>query len=249
MKGLKILALNGSPRGRKSNTDMLLKPFLEGAEQAGAQTEIVYSTEINVKDCLGCFTCWQKTPGICVIKDDMALLLEKFKCADIVVWATPLYHYGMTARLKKILERTLPLCKPYIVKRGEHYGHPSRYPERHAKNILISNCGFPERHHFDALLDQFRLMSGDAGPLIGAVLCPAGEVLKHSDCNWYFDALRTAGQEIVSGGCIHPETAAILQKNIIPLDTFLENANASWNVPGDTAPTLAEAMSGTYIKQ
>ena len=80
--------------------------------------------------------------------------------------------------------------------------------------MLISNCGFPERHHFDALLEQFRLMSGDAGPLIGAVLCPAGEVLKHLDANWYFDALRAAGKEIVTDGFIRPETAEVLQKNI-----------------------------------
>ena len=67
MNTYKILALNGSPRGRKSNTDLLLKPFLEGAEQAGAQTEIVYSTEINVKIAL-VVSPVGKTPGICAIK-------------------------------------------------------------------------------------------------------------------------------------------------------------------------------------
>jgi len=244
MSECKILALNGSPRARNSNTDKLLKAFLAGAEQAGAQTEIVYAADLNVKDCLGCFGCWKKTPGCCVLKDDMPPLLDKIRFANIVVWATPLYHYGMTARLKRIMERTLPLCKPYIVKRGAHYGHPSRYPEQDAKNMLIANCGFPERHHFDALVEQFRHLSMAGNELIGAVLCPAGEVLAHIDCPWYFEAVRCAGQEIVTSGCISSETAAVLAKDFIPLEMFLRNANACWNVPGDIAPTLEEALNG-----
>lgn len=241
---MKILALNGSPRARKSNTNRLLEPFLAGAREAGAQTEIIYAAELNIKDCLGCFSCWNKTPGCCILKDDMVAVLEKIKCADIVVWATPLYHFGMTARLKRIMERTLPLCKPYIVKRGDHYSHPHRYAEQNTKNLLISNCGFPERHHFDALVEQFKVLSAVENALIGAILCPAGEILAHLDCPWYFDALRRAGQEVVTGGCVSAETMAILAKDFIPLEIFLEKANESWNVPGDTPPTLAEALSG-----
>ena len=246
MSTYKILALNGSPRGKNSNTDKLLKSFLAGAEEAGAQTELVHLTELNIKDCLGCFSCWNKTPGCCVLKDDMPSLLEKIRDADLVVWGTPLYHFGMTARLKRVLERTLPLCKPYIVKRGVHYGHPSRYTGRRTKYMLVSNCGFPERHHFDALVEQFQHFSVEGGGSVGAILCPAGEVMGHMDCGWYFDAVKHAGQEVVNAGRISEETAAVLAKDFIPLEVFLENANACWNVPGDTAPTLKEAMSGTW---
>lgn len=240
----KILALNGSPKARNSNTNKLLKPFLAGAESAGAQTEIVYAADLDINDCLGCFSCWNKTPGCCILCDDMPPLLEKIKCADIIVWATPLYHYGMTARLKRIMERTTPLSKPYIVKRGDHYKHPPRYAEQNTKNLLIANCGFPERHHFKALMAQFELFSTE---LAGAILCPAGEVLAHMDCAWYYDALRRAGQEVVASGCISPETAAILSKDFIPLKVFLQQANASWHVPGEIPPTLEEAMSGGVI--
>ena len=248
MSALKILALNGSPRARNSNTNRLLEPFLAGAQQAGAETEIIYATDLNINDCLGCFSCWNKTPGRCVLKDDMPALLEKMRRADIVVWATPLYHYGMTARLKRIMERTLPLSKPYIVKRGSHYAHPPRYPESHTKNMLISNCGFPERHHFDALVEHLKKVSSDCGELVGAILCPAGEVLKYVDCKWYFEALRRAGQEIVENGIVADETMAVLSKDFIPLEIFLERANESWHVPGDTPPTLEEALTGESKK-
>lgn len=243
MNEIKILAINGSPRARNSNTHRLLEPFLAGAEQAGAETEIIYAAELNIKDCLGCFHCWAKTPGCCIMKDDMSSVLEKMKNADITIWATPLYHFGMTARLKKIMERTLPLCKPYIVNRGGHYSHPPRYAHN-AKNLLIANCGFPERHHFNALVEQFNLLSANVDNLIGSILCPAGEVLSHIDCTWYYDALRRAGQEVVVTGSICSETAAVLAKNIIPLEIFLQHANESWHVPGEIPPTLAEAMAG-----
>lgn len=242
MSEFKILAINGSPRARKSNTDRLLKPLLAGAQQAGATMEILYAAELDIKDCLGCFCCWQKTPGRCVINDDMAAVLEKILASDIVIWGTPLYHYGMTARLKRILERTLPLAKPYIVKRDGHYHHPARYPDRHSAYMLVANCGFPERHHFDAILEHFRMLAIDGASLIGAILCPAGEVLAYVDSEWYYAALRNAGREIVTTGKVSDETAALLAKDIIPLDAFLASANASWQVPGETAPTLAEAM-------
>ncbi|MBA4380669.1 MAG: flavodoxin family protein, partial [Anaerolinea sp.] len=67
---MKIVAFNGSPRGRKSNTDRILLPFLEGAREAGAETEVIYLQGKKINHCLGCYTCWTKTPGVCVHKKD-----------------------------------------------------------------------------------------------------------------------------------------------------------------------------------
>jgi multimeric flavodoxin WrbA len=243
MQYTNILALNGSPKKRNSNTKRLLEPFLEGAEKAGAQTETLYTAELTIKDCVGCFTCWKRTPGCCIHKDDMPLVLEKIRQADLVVWATPLYHYGMTASLKRILERTLPLVKPYIVKDGEHYGHPSRYGKQHG-NFLIANCGFPERLHFESLIQQFHHLSRK-NPFLGAITCTTGEMLGEMDCSWYLEAMQRAGREIVEQGNLSADTTAILEKGLIPLETFLSLANASWNVPGDTPPTLEKALRGS----
>jgi multimeric flavodoxin WrbA len=242
MKYCNVLALNGSPRKQNSNTRRLLDPFLEGARQAGAKTETLYTAKLAIKDCVGCFTCWKRTPGCCIHKDDMPLVLEKIRQADLVVWATPLYHYGMTASMKRLLERTLPLVKPYIVNKGGHYGHPSRYGEHHA-NFLISNCGFPEQMHFEALIQQMSQLSHE-NPLIGAITCTTGEVLGYMDFAWYLEAVERAGREVVEQGKVSAETAAVLVKNLIPLEAFLSVANASWNVPGDIAPTLEEALRG-----
>ena len=102
---MKILAVNGSPRGPRGNTDCVLQPFLEGAREAGAETETVYLKDKQINTCLGCFTCWTKTPGVCVHKDDMPELLDKLREADIVVHATPLYVFTKDRHEQRLAER------------------------------------------------------------------------------------------------------------------------------------------------
>lgn len=250
MGGMKrILAINGSPRGRASNTQRLVNAFFEGAAQAGAACETLFATELDIHDCVGCFSCWNKTPGVCVFKDDMPGVLEKMLDLDLLVWATPLYHFGMTARLKRIMERTLPLAKPWIVSDGEHYHHPIRYPGRMAPHFLISNCGFPERHHFGALVEEFRLLVGKRSEaFLGSILCASGELLKvpelASRTAWYLDAVRTAGREMAERRAISDETARTLERPLIDIQSFVVMANATWDVPGEVPPTPEEALGG-----
>jgi multimeric flavodoxin WrbA len=92
---MKVLALNGSPRMKASSTYHMLKPLLEGMEGAGAETELIHIRELNLEFCTGCYTCWVRTPGVCVHqdKDRMVAVLESFNTADLVVFGTPLYHF------------------------------------------------------------------------------------------------------------------------------------------------------------
>ncbi|NWF91859.1 MAG: SCP2 sterol-binding domain-containing protein, partial [Syntrophaceae bacterium] len=65
-KRMKILAIQGSPRPKASNTEVLLQEFLKGARSQGAETETIYLKEKKIHSCIGCYTCWTKTPGVCV---------------------------------------------------------------------------------------------------------------------------------------------------------------------------------------
>lgn len=185
---------NGSPRGSAGNTDRILQPFLEGAREAGAETETVYLKDKKIDYCVGCFTCWTKTPGVCIHKDDMPELLEKMRPADVLVYASPLYVYTVTAQMKAFLDRTIPLLSPYIVKRGDQFIHPRRYEDEWPKKtVLISNCGFPEKHHFSALEEMFRRFSdGPDTDLAATILCAGGELLRQpplqESVQWYIDA-------------------------------------------------------------
>lgn len=69
---MKVLALNSSPRGEgQSKTELMLTHLVKGMHKAGAEVEVVDLRKKSIKQCIGCFTCWTKTPGVCIHKDDM----------------------------------------------------------------------------------------------------------------------------------------------------------------------------------
>ncbi len=129
---MKVIALDSSPRGRGiSKTRLLLDALLKGMRESGADVEDIRLREKKVRLCLGCFTCWSKTPGVCVHKDDMTNdLFPKWLEADIAVYATPLYHYTVNAAMKAFIKRTLPVVEPFMVKRGDRTHHPLRREPR-----------------------------------------------------------------------------------------------------------------------
>jgi len=228
---IKILAVQGSPRPKSSNTEVLLQEFLNGARSRGAEAETVYLKEKNIHPCIGCYTCWTKTPGICAFKDDMPGLLEKIRACDIIVYATPLYNYSMTAYLKTFQERSLPLLDPHLVKEGKVYHHPQRY-SNNRKKVLVSTCGFPEISHFDALRLIFRKES--AVPLIGELLVPAAEMSLKQEfmkqkARAILEAAYRAGIEVVRDGKVSPETEAKVQEPLMTPDEVAEGANIWWD--------------------
>jgi multimeric flavodoxin WrbA/putative sterol carrier protein len=229
----KVLAIQGSPRPKASNTEILLQEFLKGARSRGAETETIYLKEKKIHPCVGCYTCWAKTPGVCVFKDDMPELLEKVRDCSILVYATPLYNYNVTSLLKAFQERLLPLLDPHLIKIGETHRHPQRY-EANRKIVLISNCGFPEVSHFDGLRQVFRHIERSGGaPIIGEILMPAGELLKQEGLRERTQEVLKlaygAGVEVIRDGRVLKETEMEIQKPLIAPDEMAEMANLWWD--------------------
>ncbi|MCS7138546.1 MAG: NAD(P)H-dependent oxidoreductase [Crenarchaeota archaeon] len=233
---MKVLAINGSPRGKKGNTDRILQSFLQGAKDAGAQVETIYLRELRINPCLGCFTCWTRTPGVCIHNDDMVKVLPKIREADIVVYATPLYVFTVSGLMKNFMDRLIPNVDPHIVKRGEHFIHPPRYSDssKVQKIVLISNCGFPEPHHFSALVETFKRFTDNPDmELVATILCAGGELLSQQvlseSLRWYLDAARRAGSELITHGRILPETQKILDTPLADPEAYANMANLWWN--------------------
>ena len=232
-KAMKTLAIQGTPRPKASNTDILLQEFLKGARSQGAETETIYLKEKEIHSCTGCYTCWAKTPGACIFKDDMPELLEKVRACDILVLATPLYNWNMTSLLKGFLERLLPLYDPHLVKMGETYHKPQRY-EMNLRMVLVSTCGLPEISHFDGLRGIFRQIERFGHvPLIGELLMPAGELFKQEGLRekvqGVLQAAYRAGVEVIRDGRVSEETEAQIQKPVISADEIAEMANLWWD--------------------
>jgi len=125
---MKVIALNSSPRGEGiSKTGVLLDALVEGMREAGAEVETIHLRQKKINNCMGCFTCWTKSPGVCIHKDDMSReLFPKWLEADIAVYATPLYHFTVNASMKAFIERTLPFLEPFLIKVDGKTFHPLR---------------------------------------------------------------------------------------------------------------------------
>jgi len=101
---LKILAVSGSPR-KESNTDIIIRAILNGAEEAGHQTEFIKINDLEVSPCQACGYCRESPDRWCKLKEDGALLLEKTIECDVLVFGTPIYMGGVSAQAKAYLDR------------------------------------------------------------------------------------------------------------------------------------------------
>jgi multimeric flavodoxin WrbA len=225
-KKIKILALQGSPRPKRSNTEILLREFLKGTASQGAESEIIYLVDKNIKHCMGCYTCWIKTPGICKIDDDMKELIAKVNDSQVVVYVTPLYISNMSSLLKAFCDRTLPMLDYHYVKYGDMHIHPLRVPANR-KMVLISTCGLPEVSQFEGLRAVFKKMEDNMQTKIaGEILVASSELLRDEAFREpVLKASYQAGVELIKDGNISRIIEEQIQKPLIPYDKMAARAN------------------------
>lgn len=107
---MKIAVLNGSPR--IGNTAAMVNAFAEGAKEAGHEVEILHVGKMKINGCLGCEYCHTKGEGTCIQKDDMEKVMPAYKEADMIVFASPIYYFNMTAQLCAAVQRIYAIGKP-----------------------------------------------------------------------------------------------------------------------------------------
>ena len=99
----KVLIIGGSPR-KDGNSELLCKEFARGANEAGNQTEYISLADKKIGFCTACYACEK---GSCPQKDDAAGIIQKMLAADVIVLATPVYFYTMSAQLKALIDRSV----------------------------------------------------------------------------------------------------------------------------------------------
>lgn len=103
----KIVILNGSNSNRR-NTAGLIEAFTRGASEAGHEVVKLDVAHMNIHGCLGCMKCMtlpKDADHICVQKDDMASIYPAVMEADVLVFASPMYWWGITGQLKTAVDR------------------------------------------------------------------------------------------------------------------------------------------------
>lgn len=231
---MNVLALNASPRGGgQSKTEFLLNHLVQGMEEAGAEVEVVALRKKKINACAGCFTCWTKTPGVCIHQDDMTReLFPKWLASDLVVYAFPLYHYTVSAAMKTFFERTLPVAFPFFERGEAETYHPLR--QDFPKAVVLSVAGLPEMSVFDQLSAYIRFLFGfRTESLVAELYRPAAESLTtpffKEKAREIREAFVQAGREIVRQGCVAPETMALLTQDYIEdKEMFARIGNAFW---------------------
>ncbi len=227
---MKVIAFNSSPRGHgTSKTRLLLDALVKGMREAGADVETVHLREKVIRNCIGCYTCWTKTPGMCVHKDDMTNeLFPKWLKADIAVYATPLYHFTMNATMKAFIERTLPVLEPFLVQHDGKTTHPLRQTPPLA--VALSVAGFPESTVFTQLSSYVRFLFGER--LTAEIYRPGSEMMTLPEFSEatkaILEATEEAGHELVDSLRVSEATMERITKPIMDLDPMARLANVFW---------------------
>ena len=152
---MKIIVLFGSPN-ENGSTKLLVKEFEKGATKAGHSVEIFDVTKANIHACNGCVHCGYEGP--CAQSDDMQNLKASILNSDMLVFASPLYYYGMTAQLKRAVDR---FCF-----------FNSSLTRKHIKSAFFSVAWNSNDWTFDALETHYKtlvryLQMQDKGMILG----------------------------------------------------------------------------------
>lgn len=228
-KAMKILAINGSPRGEKSTTYIMVEEFLKGTREFGFSTNHVLLSDCKIHHCIGCFHCWRHN-GQCVFDDDMKNLLKGD--FDILLLASPLYVDNVTGLMKNFLDRCVAVTHPQMeLDKNLEFVHVYD-PKNRKKLIMMSNCGFAEQSQFAVLrLLAKRMARNMQAELLGEIYLGEGPLLIRNDPRLktiienYKELLVQAGREIAQNLTISQETAKELEKPLIPFDRYLQAHN------------------------
>lgn len=123
---MKVLILNGAKKG-DIFIDEVGNLILDELRQKNHNVMLVNLRDKVIASCLGCFGCWIKTPGICVIDDEGREIAKNVVQSDLVVTLTPITFGGYSYQLKKALDRLIPIISPFFMKIKGEVHHKPRY--------------------------------------------------------------------------------------------------------------------------
>lgn len=225
---MKILVLNGSPKGDASDTIHITRAFLEGMKSAAeVDAEVINVVDRHIEYCIGCFAC-KHNGGECVLDDEMKSLLEKLVASDVVIYSFPLYSYAMPAGLKNFLDRTMPLSSWNMVREENgKYGHRFQFDVGRIKYVMICGCGYPNsKHNFEGAVRQFELKYPDAAAIITVPESPMFNIPQAARfVAPRLEELKAAGAEFAENGVLSPETLGRICSPMIPEDIYAKFAN------------------------
>lgn len=170
--GKKIVILNGSPR-LHGNTAGLIEAFVRGAKQAGHEIVRFDLQKMDIHPCLGCLGGGKDPLSPCIQKDDMAEIYPQYETADVLVLASPMYYWSITAQLKTAFDRLFAVTE----KSAEYH-----IPMQHCILLMAAEGDTPDNfepveHYYHALLRH--LGWENLGEVYAGGVMQAGDIAGH----------------------------------------------------------------------
>ena len=158
---MKVLGLVGSPR-KGGNTDTLVSAILYGAGASNHEVEKIFLYDIDILPCIDCRGC-KKGFYECVFNDGMKLLYAKIEEAQVIIFGTPLYWYGPTAKMKLMLDRFRPFISSRKLKgKKAILAIPSEEgPKACSPLVIMFECSF--NYLGMKLAEKFLLQASEKG--------------------------------------------------------------------------------------
>jgi multimeric flavodoxin WrbA len=236
---MKILALNGSHRGDRGAIGKLLQSMGAGVEKAGGIWNVVHLSQLNVETCLACNHCQRKMAYKCIFDgmDDTEEVFNKMKDADILIYASPVYVFGVSSLLKRFIERMhsrAPVGKILLTKSGLFF-HDTDRSISGKPFVSIVVCDNLENLTVRNTREYFRILGRfmDASHLAhlerrtAAAWMAALEATEHQKKEKAKNVLAAyvrAGEELVLKGHILRKTKKIAQQPFIRIPFLIRAA-------------------------
>jgi multimeric flavodoxin WrbA len=241
---MKIVAINGSHRGAKGFTHVLINKLFKGAIDGGADCEEIILSKLRVNMCKACQMCHTEKHFLkCVYdeKDDVSFIFEKMRHADIIIYATPIYVMNMTGLMKVFLDRinsTGDSNDHRLSKSGLFFHHISK--EIYSKPFVTLIChDNMENETSRSVVSYFKAFSRfmDA-PQAGTIIRRSAKIVGHGKSPEKekqfpkifesYHAIENAGKELAKFRKISRKTQNRASQDIIPVPFFSFLKNFKW---------------------
>ena len=127
VKEKRICIINGTPENCITGLNQYIKDLTNGLNEYRHSVKLFNLSELNIKHCTGCWSCWVKTPGLCAQDDDSDIIRKEYINSDLVIMATPVLVGHVSGLLKRQIDKLIPLAHPYITLINGETTHEKRY--------------------------------------------------------------------------------------------------------------------------
>ncbi|MFZ5967915.1 MAG: flavodoxin family protein [Bacillota bacterium] len=163
---MKVLILNGNPKIEYKEFDLYVKDLKHSLESKEHETKLIMLRSFQLHDCIGCYTCWLKTPGICCFNDGIDEIIKEYLAADIVIYASPVIMNYISALLKRVNDRMLPVVHPFLTLKEDRMTHLSRYSHYPKSVFLLDKPGSSDGGSSDFIERIYRSSQRDVPKIL-----------------------------------------------------------------------------------